>query len=198
VASARAAIGDTHLVWGAWQLHDVVRLGHPELVSAQLAALSSRIEGTMVPTMARHALALESGDPIELERVASAFEAMGSYLFAAEAAAHAQRVYLTQRRPRLARVAGARTSMLAARAPGARTPPLAHATPVPLTARELEIASLAAEGLPSRAIAERLRISVRTVDNHLQSTYGKLGVRGRAELTTVLGVDRLGERAVRE
>ncbi len=55
-----------------------------------------------------------------------------------------------------------------------------------LTAREREIALLAAEGLRSRDIAERLVVSVRTVDNHLQHTYRKLGVRRRDELAGVL------------
>ncbi len=55
-----------------------------------------------------------------------------------------------------------------------------------LTGREREIAMLAASGLSSRDIAERLVVSVRTVDNHLQHTYRKLGVRRRDELAGVL------------
>jgi DNA-binding CsgD family transcriptional regulator len=57
---------------------------------------------------------------------------------------------------------------------------------VPLTNREREIALLAADGLPSRVIAERLYVSVRTVDNHLARIYTKLGVTGRSELPAVL------------
>ena len=53
-----------------------------------------------------------------------------------------------------------------------------HAT-ADLTPREREIALLAAQGLSSRGIADRLVLSVRTVDNHLQSAYRKLGVSGR-------------------
>ena len=52
----------------------------------------------------------------------------------------------------------------------------------PLTPREREIASLAAQGLSSNEIAQRLFLSPRTVNNHLQSTYTKLGIRGRREL----------------
>ena len=50
-----------------------------------------------------------------------------------------------------------------------------------LTGRESEIAQLAAIGESSKRIAERLFISVRTVDHHLASVYGKLGVSGRRE-----------------
>ena len=51
---------------------------------------------------------------------------------------------------------------------------------VPLTSRERDIATLAAQGESSKAIAARLFLSVRTVNNHLQSVYSKLGVTGRA------------------
>ena len=46
---------------------------------------------------------------------------------------------------------------------------------------------LAASGLSSRQIAERLVVSVRTVDNHLQRAYRKLGVARRQDLAQVLG-----------
>ena len=57
---------------------------------------------------------------------------------------------------------------------------------VPLTEREREIALLAASGHSSRAIAERLVLSVRTIDNHLGRIYDKLGVSNRAELAAAL------------
>ena len=56
----------------------------------------------------------------------------------------------------------------------------------PLTRREREIATLAAGGLSSKEIAARLFLSSRTVDNHLQSVYGKLGIGGRAELAATI------------
>ena len=57
---------------------------------------------------------------------------------------------------------------------------------VPLTSRERDIATLAAQGESSKAIAARLFLSVRTVNNHLQSVYSKLGVTGRGQLAGVL------------
>jgi DNA-binding CsgD family transcriptional regulator len=74
--------------------------------------------------------------------------------------------------------------------PGVRTPALVLADEgVALTRREREVALLAAQGLPSKTIAERLYVSVRTVDNHLQRVYDKLGARGRDELAALLGSD---------
>ena len=45
---------------------------------------------------------------------------------------------------------------------------------------------LAARGLTSAEIAQRLVLSKRTVENHLQQGYAKLGVASRAELQSVL------------
>jgi DNA-binding CsgD family transcriptional regulator len=55
-----------------------------------------------------------------------------------------------------------------------------------LSVREREVALLAARGLPSREIAERLGVSVRTVDNHLARCFDALGTRSRAELGALL------------
>lgn len=51
-----------------------------------------------------------------------------------------------------------------------------------LTEREIQIVRLIAEGLSSRQIAERLSISVKTVDTHRSNIMEKLGVRNSAEL----------------
>jgi pimeloyl-ACP methyl ester carboxylesterase/DNA-binding CsgD family transcriptional regulator len=54
------------------------------------------------------------------------------------------------------------------------TPPATH-----LSEREIELLMLAAEGLDNAAIAERLTLSVRTVERHFQNAYLKLGLSGR-------------------
>lgn len=51
-----------------------------------------------------------------------------------------------------------------------------------LTNREIEVASLIAEGLTNPQIAERLKISTSTVDNHRTSIYRKLRVHNAAAL----------------
>lgn len=56
----------------------------------------------------------------------------------------------------------------------------ADAPASPLTAREVEVLRLLADGLGDRAIARRLVISPKTVAAHVARIYEKLGVRSRA------------------
>jgi DNA-binding NarL/FixJ family response regulator len=55
----------------------------------------------------------------------------------------------------------------------------------PLTEREIQVLRLVAEGLNSREIAERLNISVKTVDTHRANIMEKLQVHNTAELIKV-------------
>jgi two-component system, NarL family, nitrate/nitrite response regulator NarL len=59
---------------------------------------------------------------------------------------------------------------------------IAHLSPI-LTAREIEVARLAAAGLRNAEVAERLFISEGTVKLHLHNVYSKLKVGSRFELT---------------
>jgi DNA-binding NarL/FixJ family response regulator len=66
----------------------------------------------------------------------------------------------------------------------------AAALPEPLashgvTAREAEVLRLLGEGLSNAAIAERLYLSVRTVETHVSSLLSKLQADGRGQLTAL-------------
>jgi DNA-binding CsgD family transcriptional regulator len=54
----------------------------------------------------------------------------------------------------------------------------------PLTRREFEVALLIAEGLSNRAIADRLVISTRTVDGHVERILAKLEYSSRTQVAT--------------
>jgi ATP/maltotriose-dependent transcriptional regulator MalT len=55
-----------------------------------------------------------------------------------------------------------------------------------LTAQELQIAQLAAQGLSNRDIAQRLYLSHRTIGTHLYRIFPKLGITSRGELRSAL------------
>jgi two-component system, NarL family, response regulator NreC len=52
----------------------------------------------------------------------------------------------------------------------------------PLTARELEVLGYIVRGFTNRQVAGTLSISIRTVEGHRASIFGKLGVKNRVEL----------------
>ena len=58
---------------------------------------------------------------------------------------------------------------------------------VRLSAREREVALLAGRGLSNREIAERLSLSVRTVESHVYRVCTRLGVTRRDELASLVG-----------
>jgi len=60
--------------------------------------------------------------------------------------------------------------------------PVAQPTPASLTQRELDVTRLIAEGLTNKEIAERLVLSVRTVEAHVTNVLNKVGLRSRAQL----------------
>jgi DNA-binding CsgD family transcriptional regulator/tetratricopeptide (TPR) repeat protein len=63
----------------------------------------------------------------------------------------------------------------------------------PLSARQLDVAKLVATGETNKAIAQRLHISVHTVEHHLTGIFARLGIRSRSQLAA-----RIGELAMAE
>ncbi len=168
-------------------LHTLARLGSPGLArdaAARLDAVNALAPNPRIARRAAHAHAEATADAEALRRIGAEWERLGAVLHAAECFASAGRAAHAQGRGRDAASDLQRSAALVAATEGARTPLLQFADgPEPLTPREREIASLAAQGLSSNEIAQRLFLSPRTVNNHLQSTYTKLGIRGRHELS---------------
>jgi DNA-binding CsgD family transcriptional regulator len=67
------------------------------------------------------------------------------------------------------------------------SPAIAAATqPLPITDREREIAAMVSAGMSNREIADRLSVSVRTVDGHLYRIYSKLDIQSRDQLARLI------------
>jgi DNA-binding CsgD family transcriptional regulator len=169
--------------------HDLVRIGDSRVAAARAAALAPTLEGRLNAARGLHAAAARAQDGAALDHAAAELEAIGANLYAAEAAAQAAVAHRRNGRASLASASEARSADLAARCDGAVTPGLDATTDheaARLTARELELARLAADGQSSAEIATQLGISIRTVNNLLQRAYTKLGISGRRDLANRL------------
>jgi DNA-binding NarL/FixJ family response regulator len=186
--AAATARSRNDFAWEAEALHDLARLGWAQEAAPRLRALTDLVEGHLATARADHAAALVADDAQALARASLEFESMGAWLVAAEAAASAAVALRRAEESRKAVAAELRAAELARRCQGALTPALrAIETQALLSSREIEVAALAAGGLTNREIALRLSVSVRTVENHLQHVYEKLGVARRADLGQALG-----------
>jgi DNA-binding CsgD family transcriptional regulator/tetratricopeptide (TPR) repeat protein len=170
--------------------HDIARFGDPASVVGRLTELGEQIDADVYTAFAAHARALAEGDADALGDVVDAFVAAECFGQAAEASAERAELLARAGDRRAAALAEQRTATIVSRIGRIATPPLARATGVePLTAREREVALLAAGGAASKEIADRLHLSARTVDTHLARVYRKLGISGRTELQPALRGD---------
>ena len=166
-------------------LHDLARLGDPD--PARAAPLADRGIGCIGTARIHHITGLGTGDLDRLGSAAEEFAKIGAYLLAAEAAFGLAGEHRRRGRSRDATAWTRQATAWAEKCPAARTPGLAMPDePVALTKREREVAVLAAGGITSKDIAERLFVSVRTVDNHLGRVYDKFGIASRAELAEIM------------
>jgi DNA-binding NarL/FixJ family response regulator len=175
-ATEAAAVGAVFLA--VQHLADAARYGGPTAARAAVAVLDELPDaGPLAAARAAGVRARAAGDPAVLLAAAEQHAALGLHGHAAELAELAR-----SRDPGRTGPSG-RAAALAGRARAGlgRTDP-----PAGLTRRELEIARMAADGLSDKDIAGTLVVSVRTVGTHLATTYRKLGIRSRRELSAAL------------
>ncbi|WP_370652936.1 MULTISPECIES: helix-turn-helix transcriptional regulator [Mycobacterium] len=153
----------------------------------RLRELEAIVEGPRVGIAARFSAALANGDAAELAALSEEFERMGDLVAAVDAAAHAAVTYRDKGLRGSALGCAARADALAEQCGGAWTPARRQASePLPFTDREREIVQLIGAGLSNRAVAERLTLSVRTVESHIYRAMAKTGTSSRDELAALL------------
>ncbi len=152
----------------------------------RLSELESIVEGPRVGLASRFAAALRDDDAAQLAWLSEEFERMGDLVAALDAAAHAAQTHRHQGMRGSALGCASRAAALAERC-GADTPALRRAGErLPFTDREHEIVMLIGEGLSNRGVAERLTLSVRTVESHIYRAMSKTGTTTREELAALL------------
>ena len=194
-ADAALAVADRTRAAGAGAfeataLLDATRMGAATRTATRLAELTERAPGPWVATAAALARALVDHDRAALDDASSRLEAMGAVLLAAEAAAQATIAHGRAGIRHAEAASRRRAQDLLARCEGAATPLLAgldrREVADELTAREREVAAMAAVGRTNREIAAALGVSVRTVNSHLNHAYAKVGTSDREELARLL------------
>jgi len=156
-----------------------------QTVAARVEALAATVSGDHDAARRFMAMALEA-----CERLPEPFEQARTHHVAGwvERGARnwgAARTALVEALDRYDQLGAARWSERAA-ADIARLPGRRPSHGLGLPTREHEIAVLVADGLSNGEVAARLFVSRRTVEANLSKVYGKLGVRGRTELTRVM------------
>ena len=167
-------------------LHHAARFGD-RTAAAPLAALVPRLDGAVAALYLRHASAVADADPQALDKLSVDFEKAGLILSAADAAAQAAPLHEQTGRRRSSAESAARALQLAALCGGAITPAIrSAASPLPLSPREREVAAMVAAGRSNREIADKLLVSVRTVEGHIYRACIKLDVSDRDDLAAIV------------
>jgi DNA-binding CsgD family transcriptional regulator len=168
-------------------LQTLVQFGDSSVAVAQrLDELAVVVDGPRAPIAAEYARALRTDDADALWATSNAFQTIGDLLAAADAAAQARDSYLRQSRRGSALTAATRVSTLTGRTGGVSPATRSVNAALPLTAREREIATLIAEGLSNKQIADRLELSVRSVEGYVYRTCARLGLSNRRDLAGLI------------
>jgi DNA-binding CsgD family transcriptional regulator len=172
-------------------LHTAVRFGDRSHTS-RVEQLATTLNTPLAEAVAAHALGLANRDGDLLDAAADRFADLGAVALAADAAAQAAREHAHTGRRGKEVASSARAHGLANQGE-IRTPAVAAAArPLPISGREREIAMLVAAGLSNHQVADRLFVSVRTVEGHLYRIFAKLDISSRDQLIHLLRLERSG------
>lgn len=172
-------------IYAAQLRYEALRNGAPAGPQvAPLAELRERCDAPLTAAYAEQAAGMADRDGAVLLRAAETFAGLGTTRYACECAAHAAEAFAADGRADSARRATARARELHALGQLGAMPTIHGVDPdaVKLTAREAQLVDLAARGLSNAEIADRLVLSVRTVESHIYNAMQKLGVSDRRDL----------------
>jgi DNA-binding CsgD family transcriptional regulator len=154
--------------------------------AARARSLAETSGLSIANTVARHAESLQSGDGDGLLAVSADYRAIGDRAAAADAAAQAGVVFTRGGRRSRGLYAAAIARELASECGGLCTPALRSPHGVALTGRQRAVIELVAAGLSNREIADRLVMSVRTVEGHVYRACQRVGAQTREQLAAIM------------
>jgi DNA-binding CsgD family transcriptional regulator len=154
--------------------------------AARARELAEALSLPLADAIALHAEALLAGDGEGLLAAAAAYRTIGDRAAAADAAAQASVAFDESQQHRRGLYAAALARELADECGGLSTPALRTPTGIKLSGRQRDVVELVVAGLSNREIAEKLVMSVRTVEGHVYRACQRVGAQSREELASII------------
>jgi DNA-binding CsgD family transcriptional regulator/tetratricopeptide (TPR) repeat protein len=139
----------------------------------------------LAKAVARHTESLAARDGEGLLRAVADYQAVGDRAAAADVAAQAAVAFTGDQQRKRGLWAAAVANEFSDACGGLCTPALRSPASRPLTGRQREIVELVLAGLTNRQIADRLVMSVRSVEGHVYRACQRVGASSREELATI-------------
>ena len=154
--------------------------------AARVRELAAALRLPLADIVAQHVEALAAGDGTGLQAAAAGYRALGDRATAADATAQAAVAFSAAGQSKRSMYAAAVAQEIAEDCGGLCTPALRNPAGQPLTRRQREIAELVGAGLSNKQIADRLVVSVRSVEGHLYRACQRVGANSREELAAII------------
>ena len=155
-------------------------------MSDRARELAGELSLPLADAVARHVESLAAKDGEGLLAASADYRALGDRATAADAAAQAAVAFSQSQQRRRRLYAAAIAQELSDECGGLSTPALRSPTGHPLTERQREIVELAVAGMSNKDIAQRLVMSVRSVEGHLYRACQRVGANSREELAAII------------
>jgi DNA-binding CsgD family transcriptional regulator len=154
--------------------------------AARAGELAKALSLPLADAVALHAKALLGGDGEGLLAASAGYRGIGDLAAAADAAAQASIAFDESQQHRRGLYAAALARELANECGGLCTPALRTPEGLKLSGRQRDVVELVVAGLSNRQIAERLVMSVRTVEGHVYRACQRVGAQSREELASII------------
>ena len=154
--------------------------------AGRAAELAEALSLPLADAVALHARTLLAGDGEGLLLASAAYRRIGDRAAAADAAAQASVAFTESQHSKRGLYAAAVASELADECGGLCTPALRTPAGLKLSGRQRDVVELVVAGLSNREIAQRLVMSVRTVEGHVYRACQRVGAQSREELASIV------------